>query len=1639
MLIEQLKRLSLAGLDLWLEADRLRYRAPDGLLTPAVLADLKAHKDEIIALLRTAPEQIRAYPLSYGQRALWFIHAMDPTAAYNVAFAAQIHSRVDVAALQGAFQHLADRHPLLHGRFPQLDGEPVREEYPHTVDFQQIDAGLWSEEELHNQLTAAQHQPFDLVAGPILRVRLFTHGERQHTLLLVIHHIACDGQSFAILLEELRILYPALAVGQPATLPPLEHSYQDFVRWQREMLATDAPESEGARLGEYWRQQLAGDLPTLDLPLDRPRPPMQTFHGAAHIFEIDAAELAQVKALAQQAGATPFMLLLAAFQTLLHRYTGQTEIVVGSPTSGRTHSEFSPLVGYFVNPIVLRADLTDNPSFLELLAQVRRCALDGVSHQDYPFPLLVERLQPTRDPSRSPLFQVAYVYQRVQPNSDIARLMLPTDPSARVPWGGLELTPIDLVQQAGVFDLELEIRETATTLKCCLKYNCDLFDAATIARLAQHFQTLLHAILATPAEPVATLPLLTAAETEQLLVTWNATQRDYPIDQCLHQLFEAQVERTPDAVAVLFDEGGLGSKNSVDTMPRLFPTPYFLLPTRLTYRELDQRANQLAYHLQTLGVGPEVLVGIAVERSLEMVIGLYAILKAGGAYVPLDPTYPAERLAFMVADAGAPVLLTQAHLLDRLPETDAHIICLDRDWDAIAQQPTTKPPCAATADNLAYMIYTSGSTGKPKGALNTHRGICNRLLWMQEEYNLGADDHVLQKTPFSFDVSVWEFFWPLLVGARLVVAKPEGHKDPDYLTDLIQRQQITTLHFVPPMLQAFLQAPDVRECTTLRRVICSGEALPLALQQRFFALLPAVELHNLYGPTEAAIDVTYWTCRREETHSSVPIGRPVANTQIYLLDQHLQPVPIGVAGELYIGGVQVGRGYHNRPELTRGKFIPNPFGPGQLYRTGDLARYLVAPVGLPAIEFLGRLDHQVKVRGFRIELGEIEAVLAADPAVRESVVLLRNDRLGDGPGGPQLVAYVTPADPTLLNSTSLLATLHQRLAARLPEYMVPAQIFVLATLPLAPNGKLDRKALPAPDRTAAAAYAPPQTPVEETLAAIWGAVLRLPRVGMHDNFFALGGDSILSIQVVAKARQQGLQLTVQQIFQHQTIAGLATVAQVAAAPQAEQAAISGPVPLTPVQQWFFAQAPAEPHHFNQSVLLTTAPTLQSGVLEAALQALVTHHDALRLSFRQTASGWQQENLAPGQAVRLTVVDLAGQDATTQEQTMQTAAATAHASLELAAGNLLWAVLFQRGADEPGRLLLIIHHLAVDGVSWRILLEDLATAYQQAAAGAPVTLPPKTTAYQQWAEQLVVYAQQETLRQEFGFWLNSLQDNLPALPRDYTAADLSVHARNREADVVAVTVTLPADETHQLLHETGAAYNTQVDDLLLTALLAAYSQWSGDQRLLVELESHGRQDHFAQVDLSRTVGWFTAIYPVLLLLDGEFAAAPGDALKSVKEQLRRIPHRGIGYGLLRYLSQDEELRRAMQRLPRPQLLFNYLGQFAAETMAPDAPFHFLPTTLGPERSPQIQRPYLLEINALVVDGELRVEWRYSRHLHRSTTVETLAADFLANLRILIAHCQAPEAGGYTPSDFPYAAVDSAEFDKLTMLLEQLGKE
>ncbi len=1500
-------------------------------------------------------------PLSFAQQRQWFLWQMEPhSAAYHIPTVLRLRGELDLAALEAAFAALIARHETLRTTFV-LDGEApiqrVHEPLPLSLEVSpRVDESAL-------QATIAQEiaRPFDLEQGPLLRVRLLQQAADEHVLVMTLHHIVTDGWSMPVMVEELVGLYQGYRQGKAPALPPLSIQYADYAIWQRRWMEA----GEQARQLSYWTHKLGGEQPVLELPLDRPRPTVQDLAGARLAVELDDGLVAGLRALAQQQGVTLFMVLLASFQALLQRYSGQADIRVGVPAANRTRVETERLIGFFVNTQVLKAEFDGELTVSSLLAQVKRTALEAQAHQDLPFEQLVEALSPERNLSITPLFQAMFNHQ-AQGRGQAAAV------------SGLAVEHFGWEAPTAQFDLTLETFESSQGLAAAFQYATSLFDETTIARMARHWRNLLVAMVADAGQRVVELPMLALDEQTVLLEQWNSTVAEFPSEQCIQSLIEAQVARTPDGAALVFGEQSL------------------------TYAALNARANQLAHQLRALGVGPDVVVGIAAERSVEMVVGLLGILKAGGAYVPLDPEYPRDRLAYMIEDSGISLLLTQGHLREQLP-VPGSVECLLLE-SAGQGYPQDNPATLTVPSNLAYVIYTSGSTGRPKGAGNSHRALVNRLHWMQKAYGLDASDTVLQKTPFSFDVSVWEFFWPLLTGARLAVAQPGAHRDPQLLVHTIQQFKVTTLHFVPSMLQAFMASAEADTCTGLRRIVCSGEALPHELAQSVLARLPQAGLYNLYGPTEAAIDVTHWTCTASDR--SVPIGLPIDNLKTHILGQGLNPVPVGVNSELYLGGVGLARGYQGRPALTAERFVPDPFGHGErLYRTGDLARYRADG----AIEYAGRLDHQVKIRGLRIELGEIDARTQEYPGVRESVVIDV-----DGPLGKQLIGYVVPVTP----GDDLREGLKAHLKAGLPDYMVPAQWVLLEAMPLSPNGKLERKALPKPDMQSRV-YSAPQTEAECQLAAVWADVLKIDQVGLDDNFFELGGDSIISIQLVARARNAGLALSPKQMFTHQTVRALAgVVGQASAVADSEQGLVTAEQALTPVQHWFFEQDIIQRSHWNQAVLLRPRSALQGETVARVAVALLNQHDALRLQFSRVGKDWKASYADPAAS------DLVWQRSVENFEALAALADQAHASLDIESGPLIRIVLAALPTGEQ-RLLIVVHHLVMDGISWRILLEDLQQAYEQASSGQPIRLPAKTTSFQRWAERLGEHARKGVLAREIDYWRDGLANASASLPCDNPGGSRT------HAQVVIRSGSIGQAATQALLRKAPSAYRTQINDLLLTALSRVLCRWTGQASALIKLEGHGREDLFEDVDTSRTLGWFTSMYPVVLTPEATLAGS----IKAVKEQLRAVPGKGIGYAMLRYMG-DEATRAALAALPEPSVVFNYLGQF-------DQSFDvekglLVPASEGSGLSQATDTPLdgLISISGRVYGEALVTSWSFSQQVFEPQTIEALIEAFNEELTLIVTHCSQGHNAALTPSDVPSVKLDQARLDALPLAAREI---
>ncbi len=1505
------------------------------------------------------------FPQSFSQERLWFLDRLHPgSAAYNIPSAVRLAGELDEVALVAALGEVAARHEILRTTFGTEGDRPVqRVRAPgggmaglpvERVDLSGEGGPATALERAAELVRDRARRPFDLERGPLGRAVLVRLGPRDHVLGLTLHHIVSDGWSAGVLVRELAALYAARAqVGEGvAALPPLPVQYADFSAWQRDRLS-------GARLAgelEHWRRRLAGAPDLLALPLDRPRPAVQTYRGEVESRTFDEPVHHAMTALGRAEGATRFVVLLAGLAALLGRYSGQDDLTVGAPVAGRDRPELEGLIGLFVNTLVLRADLAGGIGFRDLLARLRETVLDAHAHQELPFERLVEALAPRREVSHSPLFQVMLAFQ---------------DRPEPIAAPGLTLAPFAAGTGTSKFDLTLYAADLEDRMEVSAEYNPDLFDRPTIARLLGHLEGLLAAAAAAPARVLADLAILSDAERRQL-AAWNGTAAAYAGAATLHERLAAQARATPDAVAVV---------SAGDA---------------LSYRELAARAGRLAGRLQAAGVGPDSLVGVAAERSPELMVALLAVLAAGGAYVPLDPSYPAERLAAMIEDAHPPVILAQPGLLDRLPGVGSAVIELPPGGDVGQSAPVRPPP--ALADALAYTIFTSGSTGRPKGVMNRHAGIVNRLAWMQETLGLGPGDRVLQKTPASFDVSVWELFWPLLTGAALVMARPEGHKDPAYLAATVVRERVTTLHFVPSMLQAFLEARGVETCRDLRRVIASGEALAPDLVERYYQRLEA-PLHNLYGPTEAAVDVTHWPTSPGAGALGVPIGHPVANTRIHVVDPGGREVPVGVPGELRIGGVQVARGYAGRPALSAERFVPDPFAetPGsRLYRTGDLARWLAAG----EVAYLGRIDHQVKVRGFRIELGEIEAALADLPAVREATVLA----LGAGEER-RLVAYVVAAggagsDPPTLEGV------RRGLASRVPEYMLPSALVVLDAMPLTPSGKVDRRALPAPEHPAAShRHVAPRTPAEETIAGIWAEVLGAERVGVEDDFFLLGGHSLLGARVVSRvAAAFGVDLPLMTLFRSPTVAGLAAAVEGLTAsgegtghgPRAiPRAPRTGPLPLSYAQErlWFLDRFEPESPLYNLPSGLRVRGPLDAAALEGALDDLAARHETLRTTFAETAS-WPVQVIAAEGRLPLARIDLSRLPAARREAAARRLARRAgRRPFDLARGPLARALLL-RLAPEEHEVHLTVHHAASDGASERILVRDLLVLYarrvgraERAAAPALPELPVQYADFAAWQRAHLSGARLEA---EVAHWRERLAGapELLELPADRPRPPAQTFRGG------ARPVRLPRALTGPLRRAARARGATPFMTLL-AAYAALLGRLTGQDDVVVGTPVEGR----FRPELEELVGFFVNTLALRIDLAGE----PG--FGELAERARRATLEGYDHQQVPFEKLVAELR------PTRNLAYSPLFQvmlIVQPAVTEPAVGRALGLELARANPGTGVSKFDLTLNLFDNGTEVGGQWAYSADLFDPATVDRLTRGFETLLAAGLAAPQVPLA-------------------------------
>ena len=1512
-----------------------------------------------------------AIPISYAQRSLWLTWRLDPSSpAYNMSGMLHFKGTLNSDALLAALQRLAERHETLRTIFPVNGADNPYQSIlpPNAIEVEVVDLRHLAESSRSEAFRQRQQdfsqKPFKLDKEPPLRASLWWLSDNEHVLALALHHIAGDGVSVRVLIEELLSLYQSECGSDAHRLPPLPVQFADYAIWQRNWFEA----GEKARQLAWWQARLGAEHPPLCLPFDRPRDASQNRSEGRCVFSFSKELSEKLQALAQKSSVSLFMVMLALLKLLLYRFSGQTDIRVGAPVADRRRPETRNMIAYLTNVLVLRTQIATSQTFADLLATVRDSVMEAQAHADLPFDLLVEALQPERQPGVHPLFQVKCTQQDELPTK----------------WQlqGLEVDIEGLSVDAAHFDLSLDFTNRAGGIEAVFIYNRDLFDEATLARFSTVFKALATQVVKSPGamlhqldtgEPAAReLTEKRRFEHADVLALWKASARCF------------------------------SSRKAICCANQTY-----------TYAELDDHSNCLAAELSARGIGPETQVGLHAGRSTEFVVGALAVLKAGGTFVPLDPALPGERLAYIAQDADITLLLSADE-----PGWNPGIAVIP--FELPADTPLSQPFTEVSLHpaQAAYVIYTSGSTGKPKGVVVSHGALSNYVQAVLKRMDLPEAAHsIAMVSTVAADLGHTALFGALCSGRVLHLMPSDLSFDPDAFAQHMQAHRIDALKIVPSHLQALLHAADPARVLPAHRLVLGGEATPWPLLEQIRTLNPACRVLNHYGPTEATVGVlTQEADTALQAAEALPLGKTLANSEAYVLDLDLNPAPIGVAGELCLGGLQIARGYQSRAAHTAERFIASPFNSGErLYRTGDRVKVLKDG----ALAFLGRMDDQVKVRGYRVEPAEVALVLQEQPGVTQAEVVAREDK----DGHLQLHGYVVFED----KAQSGTEALREAVARVLPDYMVPNTIRPLEALPLTANGKVDRRALPEPDETAAQGYEAPEGEAEEILAEVWAEVLGVERVGRYDNFFELGGDSILTLQIVARSRKRGLKVQPRQLMERQTVAEVAAVTarlERVGTPDRKETqnetpneTPNKPFALTPVQRWFFEQPFEEKHHWNQSVMLTLTEAPDLLYLSQALEAVTAHHAALRLRFMSQQGVWKQAVAALSDSLPFERIDLS---AVRPVSTAITEAAD-RAQRSLTLDHPFKAIWMDLGPAKPGRLLLVTHHLVVDGVSWRILLEDLQTAYKQLTQGDQVVLPEPTLSLQQWSQVLTRFAQSESLKAELPYWQSVAGEQELSLPGN-------TEGRNRIADANTVSCSLNEELTEQLLTEVPQAYRTQINDILLTALARTLCAWDGRDSVLVELEGHGREDIEDGVDVSRTVGWFTALFPVRL--------TPGDSLdasiKAVKEQLRAIPNKGIGYGVLRYLTEDG---KSLAPLAYPQITFNYLGQFD-QNLGADSLWRLARESAGEQRSPSSERRTWLDIGAAIHRGELSIDWTYSREIHDEATIRSLSEHFRDELEGLIEHCTG-DVAGVTPSDFPLARITQTQLDGLALPVERLA--
>lgn len=1491
--------------------------------------------------------------LSSAQKRLFILDRFENGGImYNMPGVRIIYGDLDVERLEQSIKKIIKRHEILRSSFHYIDGIPyqkIHDDVDFSISFEERPDAADNLQELI--------KPFDLQQPPLIRAKVVQTEPYKSYLFLDMHHIVSDGISIDILIGELCGFYNGLE------FEPLKLQYKDFAAWQNKFLS--GKEMEGR--ARYWTEKFSGEIPVLNMPTDYARPSVQSFEGDRIYFEAEEDLTRGLKQLAGQTGTTLYMILLASYYLLLSRYTGQEDIVIGSPSAGRGNVELQNMIGMFVNTLALRNAPEQGRPFSEFLLEVKDDVLKANENQDYQFEELVGRLDIKRDISRNPLFDTMFTMQNTE--------------NINMKMGGLVIEPCNIGFKVSKFDLSLDAFENEGSIDFEMEYCTALYKKETIERMAAHYVQVLKAIVAGPDVRMSQICLLTSGEKDQIINFSSPGGRNYVFDKTLHRLFEENTDNSPDKTAVIFND------------------------ERITYGVLNEKANRLANYLRKMGVCLESLAGVMLERSPLFVEAVMAIWKAGGAYIPLDINYPANRKLGILEDSKSEFVITLSAFTDNEFKNSYHgnIIYLDLIEQELSKEASENPRVDVGNNNLAYVLFTSGSTGKPKGVMIEHKGMLNHIFAERDELSL--DDSIIfaQNANQCFDISVWQLFAALALGGTTAIYPNELILETDSFVERIIQDKVTLLEVVPSYLTVMMDTMYNRGLRpeVLKHLIITGEAVKAQTVKRWFELCPGTKVVNAYGPAEASDDVAQLVMDTMPESGHISIGKPLNGINIYIVDRYMNLCPIGVTGELCISGIGVGRGYVNQIEKSREVFVEDPFADQKgvrMYKTGDLAKWL--PDG--NIEFIGRRDFQVKVRGFRIELGEIESILSGYEGIKDAVVTARQDARGDS----CICAYYTS------EGRADKAEIKDHIAQFVPEYMIPAYFVQLERLPLSSNGKIDVKALPEPENDKNEGCEPPRNEIEEKLVEVWKNVLGKDDISINDNFFNLGGDSIKAIKVASSLAEQGLKLEVRNLFMHPVISRLGSCVKPITI-EAFQGIVEGEVKLTPVQKAFFENNFTDMHHYNQSVMLFSKNGFDETWISQALEKLTLHHDALRMSF-----GLEKGVVKPfirgaeGALYSIETFNLCCKG--NAENLISEYTDRIQAGIDISKGPLIKAGLFK--TIKGDHLLIAVHHLVMDGVSWRILTEDLETAYEQLSGGKEILLPKKTSSYKEWADALTDYAASAELLSESDYWFKIQNAPVTALPKDYGIEEDKYKA------CMSLSLSLDEKETEDLLLNSNTAYNTEINDLLISALGMCVKKWAGIEAVLINLEGHGRNELFEYLDVNRTIGWFTAEYPVLL--DMAKADDLPFTIKSVKETLRRIPNKGLGYGVLKYLSARQNDFKVCSK---PEISFNYLGDFDENTHGKK--FGISEISPGQDVSPELEREYAIDINCMVIGGRLKVKVEFNKEQFFQTTIESFTKEYINSLRMVIAHCTQKEGTELTPGDVGYSEISLEEFEDL----------